>query len=148
MGSDNAYFGADAGFFGAGNENAYFGRGAGKATFTNNRTTLIGAQAGVVDGAINATAIGAHAFAGATDTLVLGSVNGTNGATSEPNVGIGTTTPQTKFQVANGDVYISLAGRGLILKSFTGLSCTLVRVDDSHQLFLSNVPCPGGIVAN
>ena len=48
MGSNNAYFGADAGFFGAGNENSYFGRGAGKATFTNNLTTLIGAGTGVL----------------------------------------------------------------------------------------------------
>jgi hypothetical protein len=147
-GSNNAFFGTDAGYFGAGNENSYFGRGAGQNTFTNNRTTLIGAGTGVVDGAINATAIGAHAFAGSTDTLILGSVNGTNGATSEPNVGVGTTTPQTKLHVANGDIYISLAGRGLILKSTTGLTCTLIRVNDSHQLFLSTTNCPGGITPN
>jgi hypothetical protein len=147
-GSNNAFFGTEAGYFGAGNENSFFGRGAGKNTFTTNLVTLIGANSGAADGTYDATAIGAHAFAGATDTLILGSVNGTNGATSEPNVGIGTTTPQTKLQVANGDVYISLAGRGLILKSFTGLSCTLVRVNDSHQLFLSSINCPGGITPN
>jgi hypothetical protein len=144
MGSNNAYFGADAGFFGAGNENSYFGRGAGKATFTNNLTTLIGAGTGVVDGAINSTAIGAHAFAGATDTLVLGSVNGTNGATSSPNVGIGTTTPQTKLHVANGDIYVSLQGHGLILKSYTGNTCTLIMADDSHKLYVTSTNCPGG----
>ena len=145
MGSNNAYFGADAGFFGAGNENSYFGRGAGKATFTNNLTTLIGANAGTADGTYNATAIGAHAFAGATDTLVLGSVNGTNGATSEPSVGIGTTTPKTKLHVANGDVYVSSQGHGLILKSYTGNSCTMIMVDDAHHLYISGINCPGGI---
>ncbi len=144
IGNDNAMFGTEAGYYGAGNENSYFGRGAGKTTFTNNRATLIGAGAGTADGTYNATAIGAHAFAGASDTLVLGSVNGTNGATSEPNVGIGTTTPHSKLHVATGDIYISLAGRGLILKSYTGNSCTQVMVDDAHHLYVSGVPCPGG----
>jgi hypothetical protein len=148
VGNDNAMFGTEAGYFGAGNENSYFGRGAGKTTFTNNRATLIGAGAGTADGTYNATAIGAHAFAGATDTLVLGSVNATNGATSEPKVGIGTTTPQSRLHVANGDIFISLAGRGLILKSYTGNSCTQVMADDTHHLYISGVPCPGGNTGN
>src|SRR4051794_26461291 len=147
-GNNNAFFGAEAGYFGAGNENAFFGRGAGKNTFTTNLVTLIGANSGAADGTYDATAIGAHAFAGATDTLVLGSVNGTNGATSAPNVGIGTTTPQTKLHVANGDIYISLPGRGLILKSYTGNSCTLIMADDSHKLYVTSTNCPGGITSN
>jgi hypothetical protein len=41
----------------------------------------------------NATAIGAYADVAESNALVLGSINGVNGATSSTNVGIGTTTP-------------------------------------------------------
>jgi hypothetical protein len=147
-GDNNSYFGTEAGYATTGSENAYFGRRAGSSSFTNSSTTLIGAGTGTADGSYNATAIGAHAFAGGTDILVLGSVNGTNGATSEPNVGIGTTTPKAKLHVANGDVYVSTQGHGLILKSYTGNSCTLVMVDDTHHLYLSPINCPGGVTGN
>ena len=41
----------------------------------------------------NATAIGANAEVTASNALVLGSINGVNGATANTNVGIGTTSP-------------------------------------------------------
>lgn len=37
---------------------------------------------------------------GASNSLVLGSINGVNGATADVNVGIGTTTPDRKLEVA------------------------------------------------
>ncbi len=51
------------------------------------------------EGLTNATAIGAFALAGANNSLVLGSINGINGATANAHVGIGTTTPDTTLHV-------------------------------------------------
>ena len=49
----------------------------------------------------NATAIGANALVAQNNSLVLGSINGINGATSDTKVGIGTTTPDSIFSVAD-----------------------------------------------
>ena len=57
-------------------------------------------------------------------------------------------TPQTKLHVANGDIYVSLQGHGLILKSYTGNSCTLIMADDSHRLYVTSTNCPGGVSGN
>jgi hypothetical protein len=63
-------------------------------TITGNKNTVVGHKANVslVD-ISNSTAIGANAYAGASNSVVIGSINGVNGATSSTNVGIGTTTP-------------------------------------------------------
>jgi len=42
---------------------------------------------------MNATAIGAHSYVSQNNSLVLGSINGVNGATADVNVGIGTSSP-------------------------------------------------------
>jgi len=47
----------------------------------------------------NATAIGAQAYVTQNNTLVLGSINGVNGATANTNVGIGTTAPDNLLSV-------------------------------------------------
>jgi hypothetical protein len=47
----------------------------------------------------NATAIGANAQVTASNALVLGSINGVNGATASVNVGIGTTAPAYTLDV-------------------------------------------------
>ena len=47
----------------------------------------------------NATAIGARAQVATSNSMVLGSINGINGATASTNVGIGTNAPQTRLDV-------------------------------------------------
>lgn len=53
----------------------------------------------------NATAIGYRAFAEDDNTLILGSINGKNGATEDTKVGIGTTSPSKLLEV-NGDALV------------------------------------------
>jgi hypothetical protein len=50
----------------------------------------------------NATAIGAHSLVSGSDSLVLGSVAGVNGATSTTKVGIGTSTPTAILTIGRG----------------------------------------------
>lgn len=51
------------------------------------------------DGRINATAIGANALVSQDNSLVLGSINGLNGATANTLVGIGISAPTTTLDV-------------------------------------------------
>jgi hypothetical protein len=63
---------------------------------TGSNNTAIGYKANVVSANIvNATAIGSNAYAGASNSVVIGSVNGINGATANTNVGMGTSTPHS-----------------------------------------------------
>lgn len=59
--------------------------------------TVLGDFATSANSLKNATAIGSHAYVGASNSLVLGSINGTNGATSNTNVGIGISTPTAQL---------------------------------------------------
>ena len=91
----------------------------GNSTGTNN--TALGSLADVASGALtNATAIGANALATQSNTLVLGSINGVNGATADVNVGIGTSTPAAKLDVIGRALINGLTvGRGLGIDSTT-----------------------------
>ena len=81
--------------------NTAIGAEAGGNNTTGERNTLIGrrARAGA-SGIVNATAVGADARVDAPNALVLGSINGVNGATSDVNVGIGTTAPGARLDIA------------------------------------------------
>lgn len=57
------------------------------------------------------------------------------------NVGIGTTTPNSAFEVANGDVQIDNIGSGVIMKSPNG-SCFRIAVNDSGSLTSTAIACP------
>ncbi|MGO3283976.1 MAG: beta strand repeat-containing protein, partial [Mesonia sp.] len=54
------------------------------------------------DNLTNATAIGANALVSQDNSLVLGSINGLNGATADTKVGIGTTSPDVQLDISGG----------------------------------------------
>ncbi len=112
-----------------GNYNTAMG---GLALITNkygSNNTAIGAYADVRDSSYsNATAIGARSAVNCNNCLVLGSVNGINGATSNVNVGIGTTNPivPLNFSTALGDK-IALWSNGTTHYGF-GIQPSLLQV--------------------
>jgi predicted acyltransferase (DUF342 family) len=84
-----------------GSSNTALGSNAMSTLTTGDYNTAIGYGAEVGDGLTNATAIGAFAFAGQSNTVVIGSIQGVNGATATANVGIGTTTPMNRLHVVS-----------------------------------------------
>ena len=83
-----------------GNYNVFFGTFAGFINTTGSLNTALGHEAGLgANNLSNATAIGAQSQVDQSNSLVLGSVNGVNDATSNVNVGIGTTTPARQLHL-------------------------------------------------
>jgi len=101
-GENNSMFGRVAGFSNTvGTDNSFFGNQSGFSNVSGSRNTTFGAYANVGAGDLqNATAIGANAFVTQNNSLVLGSINGVNGATADTKIGIGTTAPAAKLDVA------------------------------------------------
>ena len=120
--SNNTFVGSGAGYVSTtGDNNTMVGQATGAQTTTGQSNTFIGLNAGLsnVTGSgntmlgnsadmgfanlTNATAIGFRAYVENNNTLVLGGVNGKNGATNPTFVGIGTTAP-TSFLEVGGSV--------------------------------------------
>jgi len=102
-GTSNTAVGRNAlGVLTTGSNNVALGRDAGLAATTGSRMTLVGDSADAGSGAlVNATAIGALARVDQDNSVVLGSINGVNGATSDTRVGIGTTAPEASLDVVH-----------------------------------------------
>ena len=74
-----------------------------RSSMTSGSNTFLGYYAAVATGTLtNVTAIGANAEVTASNALVLGSINGVNGASANTNVGIGTTAPSRIFMIGQG----------------------------------------------
>jgi predicted RecA/RadA family phage recombinase len=58
------------------------------------------------------------------------------------NVGIGTTNPGAKLQVAGGDVAVTTQGNDVILRATDGANCFRVTVNDAGALSTALVACP------
>ena len=100
-GSSNSFFGGGTGCINTtGLNNTFLGSSAGNSNATGSSNTLIGAGANVnTNNLNNASAFGYRALVSADNSLVLGSINGVNSATADTNVGIGTTSPQTRLEI-------------------------------------------------
>jgi hypothetical protein len=103
-GSDNAFFGVNAGeTHTTGFDNTFIGNGADFSTSnpTGNSDTLLGHFATVNSGVSNGTAIGSNALVTQSNSIVLGSINGTNDATANTKVGIGITAPSSVLHIVS-----------------------------------------------
>ncbi len=140
-GTSNVF--AGAGTATTGSNNSFFGSNAGAANLSGTSNTMIGSSANLAAGGLsNSTAIGANASVAQSDSLVLGSINGVNGATANTSVGIGTTTPKAPLDVRNGHIYVGSPGQGIILKSPTTNICKILSIDDAGVMVFASTTCP------
>lgn len=128
---------------GSGNSNTEIGGRQSEPEFTGSYNTFVGAGsgaegneilssttaigAGAIVGAANinytnATAIGANAQVTADNAMVLGSINGVNGATASVNVGIGTRTPLATLDVAGFRLETFIGNPGCGANPFAGIA--------------------------
>ncbi|MET0754468.1 MAG: tail fiber domain-containing protein, partial [Pyrinomonadaceae bacterium] len=148
-GGANTFIGVNAGIANVGSSNnTFLGANAGNTNLTGSGNTYLGANS---DGAAlitNAVAIGQNAYAGQSNSLILGSINGVNGATSDTNIGIGTTTPQTKLYVKdNTDASLTVEstsadGAGIRLYNNNGNSSRRWLINSNYTFFLIDQDAP------
>jgi hypothetical protein len=113
VGANNTAVGTASLFDSLGNDNTAVGYQALLTNTTGSKNTALGFRAAVsVNNLTNATAIGSNASVSTSNSLVLGSINGVNGATSSVNVGIGTTSPVARLEVVDEDATTGGAVRG------------------------------------
>lgn len=108
FGIQNTFIGASSGDLNeTGNENIFIGHYSGENNKSGAFNTLIGTWTNVASAGLNnSTAIGYRAFATQNNSLILGSINGVNGAIADTRVGIGTTNPGSKLDV-QGDLNLN-----------------------------------------
>jgi len=131
IGFDNVFIGSLSGQSETtGGRNTFLGMQSGSSTVDGSGNTFIGAAAGLGNSSgtenvalgeatvfgspalTNATAIGTRAKVSQSNSLILGSINGVNGATADTSVGIGTTAPNATLHLRanNGNILFGDAG--------------------------------------
>jgi hypothetical protein len=121
-GYDNSFFGTGAGYYSTtGSGNSYFGLNTGFTSTTEDNNSLFGSYSDIATGLTNAAAIGHRAKANQSNTLILGSIGGVNGAVADTAVGIGTTDPNpsiTRLNVSGSFSNPSVGARAIVSNSF------------------------------
>lgn len=151
--SFNAYFGMNTGRFNtSGERNAFFGQAAGFGNTTGSSNTFIGGTSGLTNTVgnanttigrnsdvgsndlTNATAIGANSLVAQSNSLVLGSIQGTNGATASTNVGIGTASPSQRLHVVGNTLFAgNLTVTGTFSATLPSNSASYIQNTNSQQ---------------
>jgi len=99
----NTAIGAGALYTSLGDSNVAVGTNAGQSITTGSGNTFLGYHAdAAASNLTNATAIGLNAVVAADNSMVLGGTGPLS-----VNVGIGTTAPEQKFEVRNGNILLS-----------------------------------------
>jgi len=132
-GNYNTFSGYYAGYYNTtGNYNTFSGVVAGISNSVESSNTFVGYYADLDHGSdptnnpvTNATAIGARSYVSSSNSLVLGSIKGLNGATASVNVGIGTPAPARQLHI-KGDEAVFRMDRSKNTAAFM-----LVRIDSS-----------------
>lgn len=101
QGSQNIAIGTNAlSSMSNGNNNTALGFQAGNIITNGSNNLFLGYNTNANTSSLtNASAIGALARVDASNSMILGSINGINGATASTKVGIGTTTPQSILEI-------------------------------------------------
>jgi hypothetical protein len=144
-GDRNTFIGRDVAFQNvSGSDNTLVGSFSefSATNVTGSGNTLLGAGTTAFPDISNAGAIGFRAQVRTSNSIILGSINGINGATSDTSVGIGTSAPQEKLDVIGGNIFVGSPGRGLVLRSPAGTVCRRLSIDNEGTLLVINVPCP------
>ena len=103
-GNHSVAIGDSALYNSTGSDNVAIGSKSLYNNISGTHNTALGYNANISSSsASNATAVGSNAYAACSNCLVLGGVSGTNGASANVNVGIGTANPAAKLHVAGGD---------------------------------------------
>ena len=109
----------------------------------NKQTDSAGGRIGNLQGIwLNGDGTGADLVLGANKETKLYGSSGNLIIDTAGKMGIGTTNPTAKLQVAGGDVYTSTAGNGLIVKSPNGAICKRIGIDNSGNIVATAVTCP------
>jgi hypothetical protein len=99
-----------------GDDNTFIGMHAASTNTSGFGNIIIGSSADVGSANLsNATAIGYQSSVSSSNSLVLGSINGVNGATSSVNVGIGISNPTSPLHVKSsaGNILTLDGGAGM-----------------------------------
>ena len=142
IGVQNSFFGFSAGENTISSNNAFFGDNAGQRNTTGSRNVFLGSAAGFINGTgSDNTIIGFNANVD-LDNLSFAAAIGSGATVSTNNtIILGRSAGQDTVRVP-GNLQLTNAGRGIVLKSPNGAVCRQLTIDNAGAIVLTPVTCP------